>query len=677
MKNNQPKDSFIIHDLDTLRVFADPTRSQIYEILAQEPQTVNAVAEKLGLASSKLYYHFNLLEKHGLVKVVETRLVGNLVEKIYSVIARDLEIDHDLLRFSENGEYEGIDEVVRALLETTREDINRSLHARYSSLESGEQKVPRKMLINRVQAYLTEEQVRRFEQKLFDLLEEFEQTESQPDHNREGVQLFSLAAFLYPSFYYSPSKDEKPLYRYDQMATTFTQPKNMRSFTVIWFGELISLVGSGLTDFALAVWIFQQTEQATPFAITVLFNALPPILLSPLAGSLADRWNRRWMMILADTGSALVTLSALLIVTFGHLQVWNIYLIALAGGVFTAFQEPAFTASVTMLVPKKDLARASGLSQLSQAIQTLISPALAGVLFVLIGLNGVMTIDFVTFFFAVGALLVIKIPQPLLSSEDRQPRKGQVWNDLVFGWNYLRARSGLLGLTLYSSGVNFLLNFATVLVGPLVLSFASASILGSIQAIMGVGFLGGSLVLSAWGGPKKKIRGIVLSLSLAALGLAFAGMSQSWIALGVGMAILVMPIPVASGASMAISQAKIAPEIQGRVFAIRTVISRAMMPLAYLLAGPLADKFFEPAMQPGGLLSNTFLGHFLGTGPGRGIGLIFVIAALVLLAVNGLVYLHPRIRNVETELPDFVPDTPDEAGASPEGSGSAPLPVNG
>jgi DNA-binding transcriptional ArsR family regulator len=209
MENNHDDSFYIIRDLETLRVFADPLRAQVFEILAKKPQTVNDVAEKLGLSSSKLYYHFNLMEKHGLIEVVETRLVGNLIEKIYRTVARDLEIDHSLLNFSESGENEGIDEVVHSLLETTREDISRSLQARYRSLAEGAPKVPRRILMNRIQVYLTDEKFHEFEQKLFDLFREFEQADLQTGRDREGVQLFSLAAFLYPSFYYNPPTEEK------------------------------------------------------------------------------------------------------------------------------------------------------------------------------------------------------------------------------------------------------------------------------------------------------------------------------------------------------------------------------------------------------------------------------------------------------------------------------------
>ena len=194
--------------------------------------------------------------------------------------------------------------------------------------------------------------------------------------------------------------------------TVRKEPQNMRTFVTIWIGQLVSIVGSGLSSFALGVWIFQQTGKATPFALAVLFGNLPAVLLAPLVGSLADRFNRKKIMLLADTGDALVTLTAFLLLISGHLQIWNIYLIVIVGSICGAFQEPAFNASVVMLVPKKDLQRANGLSQSSIALGNLVPPLLDGLLFVLIGLRFIFLIDFISYFAALGTLIIARIPQP-------------------------------------------------------------------------------------------------------------------------------------------------------------------------------------------------------------------------------------------------------------------------
>ena len=432
--------------------------------------------------------------------------------------------------------------------------------------------------------------------------------------------------------------------------------KSMRTFWVIWFGQLVSILGSGLTSFALGVWIFERTGQATPFALVALFSTLPRVLLLPVAGSLADRFNRRRIMILSDSGAALVTAFTALMLFFGELQIWQIYLISLLSAVFSTFQQPAYTASITMLVPKKDLARASGMQQASDAIESILTPVIAGVLYGLIGISGVILIDAATFLFAVGSLLIVHIPQPeRLSDAAGETGTGKsVWADVVFGWNYLHARQGLFGLLWYFACVNFFLNISGALIGPLVLSFGSAAELGTVQTVFGMGLLLGSLAMGAWGGPRRRMQAIFASIFLATSGALILGLKASTLVICIGIFIVAFFVPFASALSQAVFQTKVPPDLQGRVFAVRSTISHSIMPLAFLLAGPLADKLFEPLMAAGGGLSSTFLGNWLGVGPGRGIGLMFVLSWILLWGVSLLSMGNSHIRNLEGEIPDAI-----------------------
>ncbi len=452
------------------------------------------------------------------------------------------------------------------------------------------------------------------------------------------------------------------------MTTNTPEPRGMRTFVSIWLGQLVSIIGSGLTNFALGVWIFERTGQATPFALTILFGNLPRILLAPVAGALADRWDRRRLMLLADTGSGLVTLVAALFLFNGALDIWHVYLLATCNAICAAFQEPAYTASVSLLVPKKDLPRAAGLMQMSQAIEMLVAPILAGVLFTLIGLSGIMIIDFVTYLVGVGVLLLVRIPQPDVARQE-SARAGTLLDDVRFGWRYLRDRDGLFWLLVYFALVNFLFNFAAVLTGPLVLSFGAAGVLGIVQMVSGVGMLIGSVVMSAWGGPRRRTHGVIGFIALASLGLLVAGLYPSAIFVGAGLFILTFCVPLASGPSQAIFQTKVDPAVQGRVFAMRNMISRAMMPLAFLLAGPLADYLFEPWMREGGALARTAIGALMGAGPGRGIALLFILSGLLLLGASALAFANRHIRLVEDDLPDALPDplSPAPGGASANG----------
>jgi MFS transporter, DHA3 family, macrolide efflux protein len=432
--------------------------------------------------------------------------------------------------------------------------------------------------------------------------------------------------------------------------------KSMRTFWTIWGGQFISMLGSGLTSFGMGVWIYDQTGQATPFALTALFSTIPALLLLPVGGSFADRYNRRILMIIADTGAFLVTVIAALLLFFGDLQIWHIYILAFFSSIFSAFQEPAYTASITMLVPKENLARASGIMQMGQAATAIITPILAGGLYALIGLKGVMLLDAATYFVAIGALLIVRIPQPKrVTTGDAE--KESVLKDALFGWKYLRGLPGLFGLLIYFASVNFFLSLSGVLSGPLVLSFGTATDLGIVQMVTGASMLVGSLIMSAWGGPKtRKVPALIGFIALCSTGLLISGLRANTWVISAGRIVLLVFVPFAAALSQAIFQIKIPPDIQGRVFAIRGMIARSLSPISFLLAGPLADKIFDPLMAEGGALGATFVGKILGAGPGRGIGVIFIISCLFLWTESLIAYSNPRIRNLESEIPDALPD---------------------
>ncbi len=436
----------------------------------------------------------------------------------------------------------------------------------------------------------------------------------------------------------------------------------MRTFLIIWFGQLISIIGSGLTGFGLSVWIFEKTGQALPIALNALFFNLPRVLLAPIAGAIADRYNRRHIMILADSGAAVTTLGVVALLFTGRLEVWHIYLSTAISSCFGAFQDPAYRASITMLVPKDDLARAGGLDQMSFAVQSILTPLLAGVLYAGFGLKAIILIDFVTFFFAVGALALVHIPQPKATSvaaEDRQ--RNRMWREAAFGWKYLLERPGLFGLLWYYAVVNFFLTLSGVLFAPLVLSYGTPTEMGVVQTFGGVAMLVGGLIMSIWGGPKsRRIWGVIAAIALSGFGYLLAGLRPSTLLIASAQFVILFFIPISAAISQAVWQMKVAPEIQGRVFAIRGMIAFSIMPVANIAAGLLADKVFEPLMAHGGILSGTIIGATIGVGAGRGIALIFIISAFFLWLSSLYAFATPRIRNLEVEIPDAIPDKPSE-----------------
>lgn len=425
----------------------------------------------------------------------------------------------------------------------------------------------------------------------------------------------------------------------------------MKVFIVIWLGQLASLIGSQLTSFALGVWVYQQTGSVTKFALIAVCAQLPGILISPIAGALVDRFNRRLVMIFSDSGAGLGTLILFLLQSTGHLEVWYIYLISAFNSTCSAFQRPAYMASTAQLVPKQHFRRASGMVQLGEAIAQLISPVLGGVLLGFIQIQGVIIIDFATFLIALATLIIVRFPE-IKTTTPKNEKKESLLRESIYGWNYIYARPGLFGLLILFAAANFLSGVASILVSPLVLSFASAAVLGRILSIGGCGMLVGSLVMSTWGGPQKLVHAIYSFQLLQGLCLIAVGLDNSEVLLSVAAFFFFFGLPITNGCSQVIWLRKVAPDIQGRVFALRSMIAFSSFPLAYLIAGPLGD-FFEFLLSPESPLAST-VGHFIGVEPGRGIGLLFMIIGVLTIISTAVAYQYPRLRLVEKELPDAM-----------------------
>lgn len=422
--------------------------------------------------------------------------------------------------------------------------------------------------------------------------------------------------------------------------------RELRTFFVVWLGQVISTVGSSLTGFVLGVWVYQQTGSATQFALIAVCATLPAVLLAPIAGALVDRHDRRKVMILADFGAAASTVAVALLYGAGMLEVWHIWTATGFTAVCNAFQGPAYSASLTLLVPAQHRARANGLVQTGQALG-IIAPVVAAGLIATVGVGGVIAIDLATFAFAVMTLAIVRIPRPAVSAAGAAAR-GTLRREAAYGWEYLRARHALMWLTVLFAFFNFFISISAVLVQPLILSFSSVGTLGWLMFAGGSGMLAGSLVMGAWGGPKRRINGVLGFATLGGMALFLHGMAPSpWLIAVVAPAFL-FTIPFVGGSFVAILQGSVPPDVQGRVFATVRMLGSIATPIAYLIAGPLADRLFEPAMAPGGVLAGV-LGDVIGTGAGRGIAVMFMMSGVMLCAAAALAWGSPAIRGVEDE----------------------------
>jgi MFS family permease len=341
-----------------------------------------------------------------------------------------------------------------------------------------------------------------------------------------------------------------------------------------------------------------------------------------------------------------------LLLFIGRLEVWEIYIAMAISSTITAFQWPAYSAATTLLVPKEHLGRASGMVQIAEAVAQIGSPAIAGVMMGVFPIFTILLVDFVTYLFALFTLLITRFPKPEITVESKA-RQGSLLREAAFGWTYIVARPGLLGLLLYFASINFVTGFAQVLFTPLVLSLTTPAVLGMIWSVGGIGFLIGSLAMSLWGGPRQRILGIFCFGLLEGVVLLGIGLPPRVIVFATVAFLFFLAEPVIGSCSQATWQVKTPPDVQGRVFAVRRMIAWSSMPLSYLLAGPLADHVFTPLLLQGGPLANS-VGRIIGVGPGRGIALFFVIMSILVMAATGVGFLYPRLRRLEVELPDMI-----------------------
>lgn len=427
----------------------------------------------------------------------------------------------------------------------------------------------------------------------------------------------------------------------------------MRGFIIVWIGQVVSMLGTGMTNFAVAIWIFEQTGESTALTWAIFFFMAPMVLFSPVAGAIVDRYNRKTIMIISDLIAGVATIVLLSLLATESLQIWHIYVVNILAGAANSFQFPAYSAAISLMLPKEQYGRAAGMLSLAQAASGILAPAFAGALIGSLGLVGIMTIDVITFLFAVGALLFIFIPQPVASKEGAEA-KSNLLKESAYGFRYIFERPSLLGLQMVFFFINFVSMLGFALLVPMILLRTNNNevTLASVQSISAIGGVAGGLLLSAWGGPKKKVHGVLIGMILSSLlGQLLLGVGQSLFIWSLAGFFSQMIIPVLNGSNQAIWQAKVAPDVQGRVFSVRRLIAQVTAPVAAAIAGPLADNIFEPAMQSESMLASLF-GDIVGTEPGSGIAVIFIITGLLGLLVGLGGYLFPAIRDAETILPD-------------------------
>ena len=432
-----------------------------------------------------------------------------------------------------------------------------------------------------------------------------------------------------------------------------SRPSGIKGFMIVGVGQMISVLASSMTGFALTIVIFTESNSATALGLMTSSFLVPFLIFSPIAGAMVDRYNRKLMMMISDVTAALGTLIIFVLYATDTIQIWHFYIVGILLGIGNTFQWPAYSAAITTMVPKEHLGRANGIMSLVNSGPNIVAPLMGGALLPVIGLKGILLIDFLTFFIAIGALLFVVVPQPEKTKEG-QEGKGSLLKEAAYGFKYIFQRPSLIYLQSILFLSNIFIGFRNALFAPMILSRTANDSLafGSVQSAGAIAFTVGGLVMSAWAGFNRKIKGMFLGWgSFMFFGVFLFGFGRGlpiWISM---TAIAAFGAIMGSTSANAIWQSKVAADVQGRVFSARRLIAWVPDPIMPIVAGLMADKIFEPAMQSDTALAANFE-WLVGNGPGAGMALLIIGTGLLGVLTLAFGYFIPAVRNIEDILPD-------------------------
>lgn len=416
----------------------------------------------------------------------------------------------------------------------------------------------------------------------------------------------------------------------------------MRKFMTIWAGEFISNIGSGMTAFALSVYVYQLTGSVTWVSIITLLAYLPTILLNPLGGILADRFDRRLLMICGDLFSALGLLYILMSIHIGHTGMAPIVIGVTINSIFVSLLDPSYRATITDLLTEEEYARASGLVQMAGNAKYLISPAIAGVLLGFSDIRLILILDSLTFFITV---LVIASVRKDIEQEKSRTDKLSFSREFKEGMRYIIKDEGVKSLVILMAFMCFFIAFIQMLMIPMVLPLVSVQGVGFMESISAVGMLVGSVVIGVFGIKKNYSRILQVSLMACGFFMALVGTSTSPVFILVACILFFVALPFANTCADVLVRVSIPNKVQGRVWGLISLLTQIGFVIAYAAGGILADHVFEPLMQDNGLLAGS-LGKLIGTGEGRGIGLMLIIAGVFMVAIAGTLGSRRSIREI-------------------------------
>ena len=435
-----------------------------------------------------------------------------------------------------------------------------------------------------------------------------------------------------------------------------------RAFYAMAAGQIVSTIGSGMTRFGLGLWVLDRTGDVVAYT-TLLFVAVLPLgVASPLAGPLIDRWNRRWTMMLANAGASAPTLIVALFYFTDTLAVWHLYVALAVTGVATAFILPALDASTPLLVKTERLGNAGGVAAMLQSVDMILSPLLAVPVYLVLGRGAVFIADFATFGVSIVAIALAIVPQPARVPGEAGP---SLWPEFRYGVRYIVERPPFVYLVFFASASMFLMGgIGYALATPLALSFSNETGAAVMVTAFGAGSLLSGLLLTARGGPMRRMNGILGAMALAGVGAIVAGLRENLVLATGGVFIVGAGFAFTFWLNRVIWQVKAAPGVLGRVSSLRIMIAIVAQSAGVLMAGPLAAGVFGPLMEPGGGLAGS-VGAVIGVGAARGMALMNILVGGTLIGLAAASFVMRPVRRLEDALPDQAPPPESDTGAGP------------
>ena len=417
----------------------------------------------------------------------------------------------------------------------------------------------------------------------------------------------------------------------------------MKEFITIWMGQLISSIGSGMTAFAVSIYVYQSTGSATLVSLATLLAFLPTILLNPVGGVLADRYDRRLMMILGDSLSALGLLFMLISIQTGHRGIMPIFIGVTINSVFVSLLEPAYRATVTDIISEENYAKASGLVQIAGSSKYLISPFIAGLILTVSDIRAILIFDIATIIITAFAVASVKKRIGIVKPTNDN---FNFFKEFQAGVNSITRDKGVRSLVILMTFMCFFIAFIQTLMTPMILAFADTKTLGIMESVSAVGMLIGSVVIGILNIKKNYSKILMVSLMIAGIFMALTGTTTNITFIVVSCFLFFTALPFVNTCADVLIRMRIPNDVQGRAWGIISVITQSGFVMAYAVCGALADYVFDPMFMEGGIFAGN-IGQLIGTGEGRGIGFMLIIAGIIMFVFAFIFSSKKNIYEIE------------------------------